>query len=92
MNNKEWLSKSDHVFILSAAGKPIYCLHGEEDKLATIVGVMQAIVSFVQDNDNNIISIHANGLQIVFLIKTYIVLVAVSKSSLSVEHLQLQLL
>ncbi len=48
----DWPKYDKHVFILSNAGKPIYSRHGNEDKLATIMGVMQALISFVEeDND-----------------------------------------
>lgn len=92
LRNAEWIGESDHVFILSTAGKPIYTLHGNEDKLATIFGVMQALVSVVQSNQDTIMSIHAeDGMKIVFLVKPPLILVAVSKSRLSVQQIQLQL-
>ena len=40
--NKEWRSKDKHIFVLSEAGKPIYCRHGSEDQLVSLYGVMQA--------------------------------------------------
>lgn len=92
LRNVKWVGKSDHVFILSTAGKPIYTLHGNEDKLATIFGVMLALVSVVQSNQDTIMSIHAKGgMKIVFLVKPPLILVAVSKSRLSVQQIQLQL-
>lgn len=92
LRNAEWIGESDHVFILSTAGKPIYTLHGNEDQLATIFGVMQALVSVVQSNEDTIKSIHAaDGMKIVFLVKPPLTLVAVSKSRLSVQQIQLQL-
>ena len=36
-----WSCKEKHVFIFSIAGKPIYSRHGDEDKLASLFGVMQ---------------------------------------------------
>lgn len=91
LHDEDFLSKSLHVFILSAAGKPIYTLHGSEDKLATIFGVMQAIVSVVQSEDDNLKAINAGGVQFVFLVKNPIILVAISKTKKSVPQLQMLL-
>lgn len=54
------------VFIFSVAGKPIYSRHGDEDKLASMFGVMQALVSFVQEDGNALHSIKAGDFRIVF--------------------------
>nr|XP_022913918.1 vacuolar fusion protein MON1 homolog A [Onthophagus taurus] len=91
VRNKDWLSKRKHIFVLSSAGKPIYCRHGNEDKLATLFGVMQALVSFVQDQDDAIQSVHAGDTLIVVLIKNHLILVAVSKTGESVQQLTTQL-
>lgn len=92
MHDPEFLSKQLHVFILSAAGKPIYTLHGNEDKLATLYGVMQAIVSVVQSNDDdNLKAIHAGGARFVFLVKAPVILVAVSRTKKSVPQIQMLL-
>lgn len=92
LHNADWLAQSDHVFVLSTSGKPIYTLHGNEDKLATIFGVMQALVSVVQSNNADTIQcIQAAGMQIVFLCKAPLILVAVSKSQLSVQQIQMEL-
>nr|CAD7567396.1 unnamed protein product [Timema californicum] len=89
--NPDWKCKKKHVFILSAAGKPIYSRYGNEDKLVTIFGVMQALVSFVQASQDTIRSIQAGNSRFVFLIKGPIILVSVSRTSESVAQLVLQL-
>lgn len=86
-----WVCHRNHVFILSSAGKPIYSLHGNEDKLATIFGIMQALVSVVQSNQDRILSIHANETKIVFLVKSPLILVACSRDQLSVQQIIFQL-
>lgn len=86
-----FLRKKRHVFILSSAGKPIYSMHGNEDKLATLYGVMQALVSFVQSNNDSMKSIHAMGVKFVFLVKSPLILVAISRTNHSVQQVQLQL-
>lgn len=91
LHDPNFLNKKRHVFILSSAGKPIYSMHGSEDKLATLFGVMQALVSFVQSNNDAIKSIHAMGVKFVFLVKSPLILVAISRTSHSVQQIQLQL-
>lgn len=89
--NRAWAQRDKHIFILSTAGKPIYSLYGEEDKLASLFGVMQALVSVVQSHQDNIRSIEANGLTIVFLVKSPLILVAVSRLNVSIPQMQMQL-
>lgn len=91
LHDPDWLSQREHFFVLSSAGKPIYSLHGIEDKLATLCGVIQALVSVVQESQDIIMSIHAIGMKFVFLLKGPLILVAVSRRSLSVQQIQLQL-
>lgn len=91
LHDPEWLNQREHFFVLSSAGKPIYSLHGVEDKLATLCGVIQALVSVVQESQDIIMSINAIGMKFVFLLKGPLILVAVSRRSLSVQQIQLQL-
>lgn len=91
MHSKEWLSKEKHVFVLSSAGKPIYSRYGNEDKFVTLFGVMQALVSFVQDQDDSLQSVHAGDTQFVFLVKNNLILVAVSKTGESTAQILVQL-
>ncbi|XP_035796214.1 vacuolar fusion protein MON1 homolog A-like [Anopheles albimanus] len=91
LHDASFLNRKRHVFILSTAGKPIYSMHGNEDKLATLFGVMQALVSFIQSGNDTIKSIHAGGVKFVFLVKSPLILVAVSRTSHSVQQIQLQL-
>ena len=91
LHDDNWLHMDQHVFILSSAGKPIYALHGNEDKLATLFGVMQALVSVVQAQQDTIKSIHAMGIKFVFLVKSPLILVAISRHQISVQQIQIQL-
>ncbi|EDV57778.1 vacuolar fusion protein MON1 homolog A [Drosophila erecta] len=86
-----WQGQKKHIFILSEAGKPIFSLHGNEDKLATLFGVIQALVSFVQMGQDAITSIHAGGIKFAFMQRSSLILVAASRSNMSVQQLQLQL-
>lgn len=89
--DKDWLEKPKHIFILSEAGKPIYSFHGAEDKLASLFGVMQALVSFVQQNEDGITAIVAEGYKIVFLVRSSLILVATSRTNSSTQQMQTQL-
>lgn len=91
MRNKTWLAQRKHIFILSQAGKPIYSRHSSEDKLVTLMGVMQALVSFVQAGNDMIKSVHAGDTNFVFVVKGPLILVTVSKTLESVPQLVLQL-
>ncbi|XP_030765718.1 vacuolar fusion protein MON1 homolog A [Sitophilus oryzae] len=90
-NSTEWTSKNKHIFVLSSAGKPIYSRHGNEDKLAWLFGVMQALVSNIQSSDDTLKSIHAGDTLFVFMNKKPLILVAVSKTGECVNQLTLQL-
>ncbi|GIX70184.1 vacuolar fusion protein MON1 homolog A [Caerostris extrusa] len=87
LNDPSWKYKKNHIFILSEAGKPIYSRHGSEDHLATLMGVIQALVSFVQSSGDMIRSIHAGDRKFVFLHRMPLILVAVSSSKASVPQL-----
>lgn len=54
-----WRQHRKHVFVLSEAGKPIYSRYGSEEALSSTMGVMMALVSFVQSGDNIIRSIYS---------------------------------
>ncbi|XP_052068147.1 vacuolar fusion protein MON1 homolog A-like [Mytilus californianus] len=87
----QWQQEKKHIFILSSSGKPIYSRHGQEDKLVTIMGVLQALISFVSAAKDSMRSIVAGDHKFVFLVREHIYLVAVSKGLESVQQLVLQL-
>ena len=86
-----WRYKKKHFFILSEAGKPIYSRYGDEDQLASLMAVMQATVSFVQDMGDNIRAIKSKGTTIVFLNRKPLILVAVTHTTESATQLIVQL-
>ncbi|GAB6022678.1 hypothetical protein CHUAL_006771 [Chamberlinius hualienensis] len=91
IDNIDWKMKKKHVFILSDAGKPIYSRYGNEDKLVTLMGVIQALVSCVQIKQDVIRCIVAGDHRFVFSIHRPIILVAVCSSSESIQQLHLHL-
>ncbi|CAG8483368.1 4579_t:CDS:10 [Dentiscutata heterogama] len=86
-----WSRHRKHFFILSSAGKPIYTRYGEETRISSYMGVIQAIVSFFADADDTIRCINAGQHKLVFLLKGPLYLVAVSRTSESEMQLRDQL-
>ena len=65
---------------------------GNEDNLVTLMGLMQALVSFVSNSENDIIRcIVAGNHRYVFLIREHLILVGVSQGPDSAHQLLLQL-
>lgn len=96
LHDSEWINQKCHVFILSTAGKPIYTLNGDEDKLNTLFGLLQALVSVVSvsssgEEDDCMRSITAKNTKFVFLIKSPLILVGVHKSKRSEQQIHNQL-
>lgn len=58
-SDEDWRSKRKHVFVLSEAGKPIYSRYGSVEALSATMGVMTALVSFVQSAGDAIRAIYA---------------------------------
>nr|XP_046166223.1 vacuolar fusion protein MON1 homolog B-like isoform X5 [Oncorhynchus gorbuscha] len=89
---ESWRQHRKHVFVLSEAGKPIYSRYGSEEALSSTMGVMMALVSFVQSSDNMIRSVYSDGHTVVFMQKGPLVLVSVSSSRQSEQQLRAELL
>lgn len=92
LHDGEWINQNCHVFILSTAGKPIYSLHGSEEKLNTLCGLLQALVSVVQSDDDSIKFITARNIKFIFLVKSPLILVGVNKSTKSEQQILSQLM
>lgn len=87
-----WRQHRKHVFVLSEAGKPIYSRYGSEEALSSTMGVMMALVSFVQSGDNIIRSVYSEQHTVVFLQKGPLVFVCVSSTRQSERQLRGELL
>ena len=42
------------MFILSRSGKPVYSRYGSEEKLVNLFGIMQALVSIIEDSKDEL--------------------------------------
>lgn len=73
VTTESWRQHRKHVFVLSEAGKPIYSRYGSEEALSSTMGVMMALVSFVQSGDNVIRSVYSGKGLVHFLVFNYIV-------------------
>ncbi|XP_058646800.1 vacuolar fusion protein MON1 homolog B isoform X2 [Onychostoma macrolepis] len=89
---ESWRQHRKHVFVLSEAGKPIYSRYGSEEALSSTMGVMMALVSFVQSGDNIIRSVYSDEHTVVFMQQGPLVLVSVSCSRQSEQQLRNELL
>ncbi|XP_037091391.1 LOW QUALITY PROTEIN: vacuolar fusion protein MON1 homolog A-like [Pollicipes pollicipes] len=87
----EWRNQQKHIFVLSESGKPIFSRHGSEEQLVTLSGVMQALVSFVQDAGDSLRALRTGDRTIVFLSRPPLILVAVSRGPENVAQLTVQL-
>lgn len=92
LSDPSWINQKCHIFILSNSGKPIYSLNGEEDKISHLFGIISAIVSVIEDDDeDDIKSITTKDTQFVFLIKTPLILCGVYKSKRTEQQITNQL-
>uniref|UniRef100_L7LZQ9 Vacuolar fusion protein MON1 homolog n=1 Tax=Rhipicephalus pulchellus TaxID=72859 RepID=L7LZQ9_RHIPC len=90
-DNHAWRQQEKHVFVLSDAGKPIYCRHGSEEQLAALAGVMQALVSCIGLTGDQVRYVRAGRLRLAFLLRLPLILVAATSLPLSLQQLQGQL-
>uniref|UniRef100_A0A1A9Z5M3 Vacuolar fusion protein MON1 homolog n=1 Tax=Glossina pallidipes TaxID=7398 RepID=A0A1A9Z5M3_GLOPL len=97
MNHKDylhdalWRVHQKHVFILTRKGKPVYTLHGKELNLSSIFRIIHYLVNLADSRQDEIKSIEAQGRRYVFLVQPHLILAAISKTSLSVDQLRMQL-
>lgn len=92
VTSESWRKHRKHVFVLSDAGKPIYSRYGNEEALSSTMGVMMALVSFVQAGGNTIQSIFSDEHTVVFLQQGPLVFVSVSTTHQSEQQLRGELL
>ncbi|KAI8066506.1 MON1-like protein A-like protein [Gongronella butleri] len=86
-----WSRHKKHFVILSSAGKPIWSRHGDESRLSSFTGVIQAIISLFQDSNDAIKSMNAGSHKFVFLLKDPLYYVAIAKTGESEAQLKDQL-
>lgn len=79
-NNSLFHDKLKHFFILSAAGKPIYSLHGDDEVIMGYMGLITTVVStFEEKFGDQIQSIDYGDMKIVVMNMYPVIYVAISK-------------
>ena len=73
-----WEQKGKHIFVLSSSGKPIFSRYGDEQDIASTFGLLQALVSVVQDQGDNLRCIKAGRRRIVYFIRQSLYFICVS--------------
>ena len=59
-NNRRWFeTHSKHLLICSWSGRPVFSRYGDESKLAAYMGVLSAIISNFQRNQDGLLSIRS---------------------------------
>jgi hypothetical protein len=86
-----WTSKLKHFFILSSAGKPIWSRHGDDQVIANHIGILQTLISFYQDVDDNLRGFTTGNARFVVLSKGHLNLAAISRLGESDLQLKTQL-
>jgi vacuolar fusion protein MON1 len=80
MVERNWDFEMKHIFILSSSGKPIFSKHGDEQSLSTTFGLIQAIVSIVENTGDRIVCIAAQKRRIVWFLRNSLYFVSISTS------------
>ena len=75
---RNWDYEMKHIFILSSSGKPIFSKHGDEQSLSTTFGLIQAIVSIVENTGDRIVCIAAQKRRIVWFLRSSLYFVSIS--------------
>ena len=77
---REWEQDLKHIFILTSSGKPIFSKHGDEQYLSTTFGLIQAVVSIVENAGDRISCIIAGNRRIVYFLRSYLYFVSISST------------
>ena len=85
--SSSWKNHNKHVFILSNAGRPIFSRYGREDNLATMMALLMAVTSFVEDDNDEINSILAGDYKIIFKVEGPLILVCVTRNNEPVSEI-----
>lgn len=77
---REWDLNLKHIFILTSSGKPIFSKHGDEQDLSTTFGLIQAVVSIVENAGDSISCILAGDRRIVYFLRSCLYFVSISST------------
>lgn len=88
---EDWELHRKHIFVLSSSGKPIYSRYGDEQELVTTFGLLQAVISMVQDSGDELVCIKAGNRKFVYFIKESLYFICISSTDEPESILKLQL-
>lgn len=88
---QDWKSKLKHFLIISSSGKPIWSRHGDDQIISTHVGVLQTLISFHQDVNDQLLGFTAADTRFVIVSKGHLHLMAITKLAESDAQLRTQL-
>ena len=88
---EQWKSKRKHFLILSAAGKPIYNRHGDDNLISGYIGVVQTIISFYESMSDQLKCFTAGASRFVIMTRGPLHLVAISQLGENEAQLRVQL-
>lgn len=78
-SSQEISSWDKNFFILTSAGKPIYAMHGRDEQLTSLMGIINTVMSYFQlQNSSGIRSITCDKAKLAFLDRSPIFLAAYS--------------
>lgn len=80
MDDLQWSLRRKHIFILSSSGKPIFCNNGDEQELVTIFGLLQAVISIVNDSNDKIQCIRSKKRKIVYFLRNSLYFISISST------------
>lgn len=66
--------------------------HGNEEKMVTLFGLLQALVSFLQSEDDTIRAVKVGDTNVVFMVKTPLILVCVSQLGEAISQIETHLM
>ncbi len=87
----QWKSKRKHFIVLSAAGKPIYNRHGDDNLISGYTGIIRTLISFYEGSKDPLKGFTAAGVRFVIMSQGPLYLVAISKLGESDTQLRVQL-
>ena len=77
---RKWNCDLKHIFILTSSGKPIFSKHGDEQQLSATFGLIQAVVSIVENAADSISCIIAGDRRIVYFLRSCLYFVSISST------------
>ena len=57
------------IFVLTSAGKPVFTSVGNEQDMVTTFGLLQAVISIVQDSNDKIHCIQAGNKKVIYYLE-----------------------